>query len=69
MTDEADIAAEQQQRLNEAALASRQRSTAGGRTTCRDCGETISGRRRDRLPGVERCVDCQNDYERFSAPL
>ena len=34
---------------------------------CDDCGETIPKRRRDALPGVRTCVQCQS--ERDSRPL
>ncbi|MBA2466675.1 MAG: DksA/TraR family C4-type zinc finger protein [Sphingomonas sp.] len=34
---------------------------------CDDCGEPIPKRRRDALPGVRTCVQCQS--ERDSAPV
>lgn len=31
---------------------------------CRLCGETIPERRRQLVPGVSLCIDCQTDSER-----
>ena len=31
---------------------------------CLDCGERIDGLRLKLIPHAERCVDCQQDYER-----
>lgn len=33
---------------------------------CIDCGEKISLARRKAMPGCERCVFCQGEYERKS---
>lgn len=32
-------------------------------THCEDCGEEIHLLRREAVPGVRRCVDCQEDAE------
>ena len=34
-------------------------SSEGGLAECMDCGEPIPKARRDALPGVTRCVPCQ----------
>jgi len=34
------------------------------RRNCVDCGEIIPRARKLAVPGVERCVECQGDYER-----
>jgi len=66
MSDEADIAAENQQRLNDAALALRQEAAAERDSAeyCAECDDPIPERRRQAIPGVTRCVECQADEER-----
>jgi phage/conjugal plasmid C-4 type zinc finger TraR family protein len=36
----------------------------GGTAECVECGETIPIRRREALPGVSTCVDCQSGRDR-----
>ena len=46
--------------VNDAIRGARARMPAGeGFDHCEDCGETISARRREPLPGVRTCVSCQ----------
>ena len=35
-----------------------------GQTHCADCGEAIPQRRRQALPGVRTCVECQAERDR-----
>ncbi len=43
---------------------------AGGpsRTHCAECEEPIPDARRTAIPGVNLCVDCQQDRDRQTAP-
>lgn len=67
--DEGDYAQAYQERLNEAALAARQRLTHGdprtvaGERVCRDCGEVLDHRRLAAAPAAVRCVPCQEEAE------
>jgi phage/conjugal plasmid C-4 type zinc finger TraR family protein len=36
----------------------------GGKMDCIECGEAIPARRREALPGVSTCVDCQSGRDR-----
>lgn len=43
-----------------------------GREDCEDCGEPIPEARRRAVPGVRRCVACQeahDDAERYAGPI
>ncbi len=60
---------DQAQKINEAHLA---RAIAGARMAepsapsaaeCRECGEPIPQRRREAMPGVQLCLDCQRESE------
>lgn len=54
-----------QQRLAEGAIARiREELAAEGEDDCIDCGEPIPEPRRAALPSAERCVDCQELFER-----
>lgn len=69
MTDLFDRAAEREQELRDDALAARVRRAAAGRATvsaahCAVCGEPIPAGRQIAVPGVQTCIDCQNDLER-----
>lgn len=66
MADNSDIAAENQQRLNEAALARRREAAAERESTeyCIDCDAAIPERRRQSVKGTKRCVECATDYEK-----
>lgn len=67
MADSIDLANENSQRHLEAALASRARmATMPSLTHCDECGDPIPQRRRDALPGVATCVDCQSINEHKS---
>ncbi|SPJ35223.1 TraR/DksA family transcriptional regulator [Kushneria phyllosphaerae] len=67
VADNLDIAAENTQRRLDAALANRARmATTPSLTHCADCDEPIPQRRRDALPGVATCVDCQSVNEHKS---
>lgn len=64
-----DRASEQEQRFREQALALQARRMPRGpsATHCRepDCGVEIPRARREALPGVQICVDCQQRKERL----
>ncbi|RFA31316.1 hypothetical protein CAI21_01420 [Alkalilimnicola ehrlichii] len=64
MTKAIDIATEYTERFTEACIAARVRYQGTSRTHCIDCDEPIPERRRQTLPGVQRCVDCQEMAER-----
>ncbi|KMK11698.1 hypothetical protein ABW09_24715 [Pluralibacter gergoviae] len=32
-------------------------------TECRECGESIPDARRVKMPGVQTCIDCQQEIE------
>lgn len=66
MADDADIAQQQNEREIEAAISlvvHRRRDEGpeiiNGVPCCRDCGEPIPPARLRAMPGVGRCVDCQ----------
>ncbi|GHC17411.1 hypothetical protein GCM10010082_05720 [Kushneria pakistanensis] len=64
MADSIDLANENSQRHLDAALASRARmASAHSLTHCEDCDEPIPQKRRDALPGVATCVECQSINE------
>lgn len=62
MADFADLGAERAQQMLDDALAA-QRGQASlpavEHLHCLDCGADIPPRRREVVPGVETCVDCQ----------
>ncbi len=67
MSDFADLASEREQELRDDALAAQQRrrpvvaETAG---PCAICDEPIPLARQHALPGVQTCIDCQQELER-----
>ncbi|EBL8291895.1 conjugal transfer protein TraR [Salmonella enterica] len=64
--DEIDRDQEFNERQLEATIA-RSRSPVGDRLSlhfCRQCGEAIPEKRRQLVPGVSLCIDCQTDSER-----
>ena len=63
MSDAADIAADYIERVNEINLARRVRFEGLSRSHCRICDDDIPLRRRELLPGVELCVECQRIEE------
>jgi phage/conjugal plasmid C-4 type zinc finger TraR family protein len=67
--DDADRAADYQERLNAQALDAHRshRNRAGHPTHCVDCGREIQPVRRSAVPGCTRCVMCQMDADRREA--
>lgn len=63
MSDLADIANDLTAARTEARLAQRVRFEGVSREDCLECGADIPQRRRDLLPGVKLCVDCQDVSE------
>lgn len=60
MADPIDLANENAQRRLDAALASRARmATTSSLTHCEDCGDPIPQARRNAVPGVATCIECQ----------
>lgn len=43
----------------------REQSSHSSLEFCEDCGDEIPEARRIRIPGVTRCVHCQDVWERF----
>ena len=71
MTDVFDRASEREEQLRDDALqAQARRAGLTGKTymdsarECHVCDEPIPDERRRAVPGVQTCVDCQNDLER-----
>ncbi|WP_035218572.1 TraR/DksA family transcriptional regulator [Desulfatibacillum aliphaticivorans] len=66
MPDATDMAQEKEADFTRQAIAAA-RTRPGIRTyeTCRDCGDPIPLARRQAVPGCERCIDCQEEYERL----
>ncbi len=66
--DIADIAAEKELAERVSLLAERQRrqrqQIQESRTCCIDCEEEIPEARRKAVPGVQRCIECQQEKER-----
>ncbi|RYH02330.1 DksA/TraR family C4-type zinc finger protein [Salipiger sp. IMCC34102] len=46
-----------------ARLKARQKARGESRTHCVDCDEPIPERRREAIPGVTLCVECQQDRD------
>lgn len=63
--DEIDRASELELQQRERALQARLEasSTSIGSTHCLDCDEPIPAARREAIPGVNRCLDCQQLHE------
>lgn len=59
MADAADVANERMDLIIESHLAARHRFEGVSATHCNECDETIPERRRELLPGVRLCVECQ----------
>lgn len=71
MTDLFDRATEREEQMREDALARQRRasglvgkSVADSAARCSVCEAAIPRRRRQALPGVQTCVECQADLER-----
>lgn len=71
MTDLFDRAAEREQELRADALAAHKRraaraaQAAESAAQCADCDAPIPQARREAVPGVQRCVECQAIHERY----
>lgn len=65
MTDEIDRAQAAEERFREQALAAQMRKAPQGESAheCVRCGVPIPEARRGAMPGVTRCVDCQQLHE------
>ena len=63
--DIADQASDREMADREFALAARRAARQSGRSAshCRDCGEPIPEARRQAMPGVTLCVECQTVQE------
>lgn len=60
MTEIIDQASELEEMLREQAIAAhRINRSAVSATHCVDCGEAIPELRREKVPGCQRCADCQ----------
>jgi len=63
MADAADYANERMAHLIEGSLARRKRFQGVSHVFCIECDAEIPERRREALPGVELCVECQQLQE------
>lgn len=63
MTDQFDRAQQLEEMAREIALKKHRTFKAVSRVYCDDCDATIPEKRRQLIPGVSRCVDCQQKYE------
>lgn len=60
-----DAANEQVEHNLQIALANRRTfSNAVSATHCADCGDELDERRREVVPGCQRCASCQEDSEK-----
>lgn len=67
MADDADSAQQRTEQLINTGIARvRQRLISDGAELCQDCGEEIPPMRRQSLPGVVTCVECQSAREHNS---
>ncbi len=64
MSDIVDIANDRAEQTLQDSLANRVRFTGISNTHCDECDAQIPQQRRDALPGVKLCVDCQSIEER-----
>lgn len=59
-----DAAQEYEERVRAAGIdALRIDHSAISATECRECGESIPEARRMNMPGVQTCIDCQQEIE------
>lgn len=67
MTDDVDRAQALEEEMRTWALGELERrrvpTVATSAEQCKSCGETIPEARRQALPGVQTCVECQRDIE------
>jgi len=66
MTDIIDRAQALEQRQRDAALRRRVPRPQSGRKDCIDCEVEIPEARRAACPGADRCIDCQEIWEKAS---
>lgn len=64
MADNVDIATDYLEQVTAAQIAARVRYQGTSLSHCVECGEEIPQRRRELLPGVRLCVECQARLER-----
>ena len=69
MSDDMDRAQAREEEMRGDALADQarraQRPVVESAVDCAMCGEPIPEARRQALPGVQTCIDCQKDIERL----
>ena len=63
MTDQFDRAQQLEEMAREIAIKKHRPFKAISRVYCEDCDAPIPEKRRQLIPGVSRCVDCQQKYE------
>ena len=63
MTDQFDRAQQLEEMAREIALKKHRTFKAVSRVYCDNCDAPIPEKRRQLIPGVSRCVDCQQKYE------
>ena len=63
MTDQFDRAQQLEEMASEIAIKKHRTFKAVSRVYCEDCDAPIPEKRRQLIPGVSRCVDCQQKYE------
>lgn len=63
MADDADVAGQQMDRELEALIDARPRFVGTSALHCMECGADIPAARREQIPGVTLCVDCQTVNE------
>lgn len=63
MTDQFDRAQQLEEMAREIAIKKHRTFKAVSRVYCEDCDALIPEKRRQLIPGVSRCVDCQQKYE------
>lgn len=66
MTDEIDTAQERVDADTRRVIEERTRYTGEPATHCVDCDAPIPEPRRQAIPGVQRCIECQGIVERYS---
>lgn len=66
MSDLIDVANDHADYLLQVSITQHQRRTAGQATSaefCADCAEAIPALRREKVPGCQTCLDCQQIRE------
>lgn len=62
--DPIDISTDRSEAEREAIIANRIRYAGISRLECIDCDDDIPQRRREAIPGCQRCIDCQEIHDR-----